>query len=123
MKRSLVAFVALGLMAGLVSCAGISFESEEDTAGRWVREHISEASEEILQDDLKDFIDCLMDAHRVAYDYANDQLWQTVKKGYEETPFTFRGLPSDDLLRPVIYYCGSETLSSRDLKTLESALF
>ena len=54
MKRSLVAFVALGLMAGLVSCAGISFESEEDTAGRWVREHISEASEEILQDDLID---------------------------------------------------------------------
>ncbi len=119
----MVVFVALGLLAGLVSCAGISFESEEDTAGRWVRKHISEASEEILQGDSKDFINCLMEAHRIAYDYATDQLWQTVKKGYEETPFTFKGLPSDDVIRPMIWYCGSEYLSTRAFKTLESELF
>jgi hypothetical protein len=108
MKRSLVVFVALGLLAGLVGCGGSSSDEPtaedmrlEREARTWVKEYLiadlglEEAWNMAIESiSYEDYIDaCVLDTMKATSEFGNDvDYWREAKKNSLDPNFE----PEDD---------------------------
>ena len=118
--RFFLLFLILALIL-VPSCSGIGVITEENAA-IWVRKHIDEVSKDILDGDVRDFVDCLIDWERTQPKWGENNFWKEVKQEYVNKPYSFSGFSSNDPQRIEIANCGIENLSQEDYKTLDKSL-